>query len=170
MTADADTDGEPKPMRFTLSAAAVLCCLAAHATAGSVAPREGWAVHDTAHSYSDMIARVKDAAKANKMGVVTEAGPTAVLKSRGVDVPGNRVIGIYHPDFAARVLALSVPAMIEAPIRMYVTEDADGTATLSYKTPSFVFAPYMAEGGAELAAVAKELDARFAAIAAQAAE
>ncbi len=55
--------------------------------------------------------------------------------------------------------------MIEAPIRFYVTENADGTATLSYKTPSAVFAPYIDEGGAELAAIAGELDAIFAAIA-----
>ena len=155
-------------LKITLGAAVLACCFAVHAFAGSIAPRDGWAVHDTGHSYKDLIARVKSAAKANKMGVVTEAGPTAVLKSKGIIVPGNRVIGIYHPQFAARVLALSVPAMIEAPILMYVTEDEDGTATLSYKTPSFVFAPYMSEGGEKLAAVAKELDAKFAAIAADA--
>lgn len=155
-------------MKLALAVAAFACCLAASAFAGSVAPREGWAVHDTGHAYAALIDRVKAAAKANKMGVVTEAGPTEVLKSQGVTVPGNRVIGIYHPQFAARVLAVSVPAMIEAPIRMYVTEDADGTATLSYKTPSLVFQPYIAEGGADLAAIAKELDAKFAAIAADA--
>lgn len=155
-------------MKFLSTTILAACLFALSATAGSVKPREGWAVHDTSHSYSDLIVRVKSAARANKMGVVTEAGPTAVLKSKGVIVPGNRVIGIYHPKFAARVLALSVPAMIEAPIRMYVTEDDDGSATLSYKTPSFVFAPYMSEGGAELAAVSDELDAIFAAIAADA--
>ena len=125
-------------------------------------------MHDTAHSYNDLVLRVKAAAKTNKMGVVTEAGPTAVLKSQGVIVPGNRVIGIYHPKFAARVLALSVPAMIEAPIRIYVTEDEDGTATLSYKTPSTVFAPYIGEAGSELQTIAGELDVIFAKIAATA--
>ncbi len=157
-------------MKLVFAAAAIACCFALNAVAGSITQREGWAVHDTGHSYKDLIARVKDAGKANKMGVVTEAGSTDVLKSKGIIVPGNRVIGIYHPQFAARVLALSVPAMIEAPIRMYVTQDADGTATLSYKTPSFVFAPYMSEGGEKLAAIAKELDAKFAAIAADAAK
>lgn len=55
--------------------------------------------------------------------------------------------------------------MIEAPIRFYVTEDEDGTATLSYKKPSPVFAPYIAEAGEELEAVAAELDEIFAGIA-----
>jgi uncharacterized protein (DUF302 family) len=158
------------PLMKILAIAAAICCIALNAVAGSVAPRDGWAVYDTDYSYTDLIERVKSAAKANKMGVVTEAGPTGALRSRGITVPGNRVIGIYHPKFAARVLALSVPAMIEAPIRMYVTEDEDGTATLSYKTPSFAFAPYMDDGGQELAAVAEELDAIFAAIAADAAQ
>ena len=47
-----------------------------------------------------------------------------------------------------------------------VAHDAHaGNATLSYKTPSFVFAPYMAEGGDELVAAAAELDSIFLAIA-----
>ena len=155
-------------MKILTAALLASCIFAVPAVADSIMPREGWAVHDTDHSYNDLITRVKSAAKANKMGVVTEAGPTVVLKSKGINVPGNRVIGIYHPQFAVRVIALSVPAMIEAPIRMYVTEDSDGTATLSYKMPSFVFAPYVDAAGAELSAIAKELDAKFAAIAADA--
>ena len=58
--------------------------------------------------------------------------------------------------------------MIEAPIRFYVTEDADGSATLSYKTPSFVFGPYFDEGGEALQALAGELDQIFDQIATQA--
>jgi uncharacterized protein (DUF302 family) len=58
--------------------------------------------------------------------------------------------------------------MIEAPVRFYVTEDKDGTATLSWKTPSTVFSPYYDEGGEELRAVAEELDTIFRAIAARA--
>ena len=58
--------------------------------------------------------------------------------------------------------------MIEAPIRLYVTENQDGTATLSYKTPTAVFAPYANEGGAALAAIAAELNQLFTKIAADA--
>ena len=83
-------------------------------------------------------------------------------------IPGNRVVGVFRPDFAVRILRASEAAMIEAPIRFYVTEQPDGSATLSYKTPSFVFAPYMAEGGDALKAAAGELDAIFEGIAKQA--
>ena len=51
--------------------------------------------------------------------------------------------------------------MIEAPIRLYDTKNSDGSATLSYKTPTTAFAPYIAEGGAPLTAIAAELDQIF---------
>jgi uncharacterized protein (DUF302 family) len=63
------------------------------------------------------------------------------------------------------MLQASVPAGIEAPIRFYVTEEEDGTASLHYRTPSDVFAPYDGDG---LDAVAAELDTIFARIAADA--
>jgi uncharacterized protein (DUF302 family) len=60
------------------------------------------------------------------------------------------------------MLEASIPAGIEAPLRFYLTAEADGTGTLSYRTPSAVFAPY---GSAALDAMAVELDAIFTAIA-----
>ena len=80
------------------------------------------------------------------------------------------MVGVFNNDFAVKVLAASTAAMIEAPIRFYVTENADGNATLSYKTPGFVFAPYLEEGGDALADLAEELDVIFASIAATASD
>ena len=128
----------------------------------------GWEVAKTRHAYADLIKRLNAAVKANKMGLVTRASATLGAKAAlGKTIPGNMVIGIYHPRFAVRMLAASIPAGIEAPIRFYITENADGTATLSYKKPTAVFAPY-ADGGEKLAAMARELDTIFAAIAKQA--
>lgn len=124
----------------------------------------------TQKSYDALIAAVKGAARENGLGVVTEAGPTGVARSRGIDIPGNRVIGLFNNDFAVRILGMSPSAMIEAPIRMYVTENPDGTATLSYKLPSYVFSFYADEGGEALATVAAELDQLFASVAAAASE
>ena len=135
-----------------------------------MAPREGWAVLKTDKPYSDLVDAVKSSAKSNGMGVVTQAGPTGAAKQRGIEIPGNRVIGLFNNVYAVRILGMSTAAMIEAPIRMYVTEDANGTATLSYKTPSTVFAPYMEEADPDLAVAAKELDTIFQAIAAKAVE
>jgi len=152
-----------------LIAAVGILLVVAQAQAGPIAPREGWAVHETGQTYARLLENLKVAVTAEGMFVVTEAGPTEAARGRGITIPGNRVVGVYRNDFAVRALDASTAAMIEAPIRFYVTENPDGTATLSYKTPSHVFAPYLAAGGEALAAIAAELDAIFAAIAARAA-
>jgi uncharacterized protein (DUF302 family) len=129
----------------------------------------GWKVAKTPHGYKDLIGRVDQAVRDNKMGLVTRASATlGARKALGKTIPGNMVIGVYRPDLAVRMLEASIPAGIEAPIRFYITENADGTATLSYKPPSAVFAPYE-DGGAALRELAAELDVIFDKIARQAA-
>ena len=154
-------------MKFVLGIVAVFTTGMAMA---DIAPREGWVVTATDKTFDQLVSDVKGAVKSNKMGVVTQAGPTGAAKSRGITIPGNRVIGVFNNKFAVTILGLSEAAMIEAPIRLYVTENSDGTATLSYKTPSYVFSPYIAEAGEELANQAVKLDEIFGAIAKDATE
>jgi uncharacterized protein (DUF302 family) len=127
----------------------------------------GWSVHKTTHKYAVLIERLDAAVKANKMGLVTRASATKGAGTLGKTIPGNTVVGVYRPDYAIRMLAASIPAGIEAPIRFYITENADGTATLSYTKPSTVFAPYT-DGGDKLKELAAELDGVFAKIASEA--
>lgn len=152
------------------AAMTALSLTATSSLAGNISARDGWVVMKTTKSYGELIGAVKAATKANGMGIVTQAGPTKMAATRGITIPGNQVIGVFNNDFAVKILATSTAAMIEAPIRIYVTENPDGTATLAYKTPSHVFAPYMGEGGETLQTLAGDLDARFAAIAKVAAE
>lgn len=146
-----------------------LCLLSLPAQA-EMAERDGWTVLQTQKSYTDLIEAVREAAGENSMGVVTQAGPTGAARNRGIEIPGNRIIGLFNNVYAVRILNLSTAAMIEAPIRMYVTENDDGTATVSYKHPSTVFAPYMDEAGPDLALAAGELDLIFETIATRAAQ
>ncbi len=145
--------------------ALTLTLLAAPLTAQTVAPREGWVVRATPHSFDTLVERVRTAVEAAPIAIVTQASASDGAKGAGITIPGNRVFGLYRNDYARRMLDASVAAGIEAPIRMYVTENPDGTASLSWKTPSFVFAPYSDEGGDALAALATELDAVFAGVA-----
>lgn len=158
--------------RSTCAAALVLAAAAASGAPASaeIAPRPGWVVHDVETPFAPLVEALREAIAAEGMGWITTASASAGAKGRGVEIPGNRVVGVYRNDYAVRMLEASVAAGIEAPIRFYVTEDADGSATLSYRTPSSVFAPYAEEGGAALAELAAELDAVFAAIAARAIE
>ena len=145
------------------SALAALAVLTPSITTADIAPRNGWQVIATEMTHAELAARMTDAVSAENMGLVTQAGPTNAARSRGVEIPENLVMGVFRNDYAVTILGLSEAAMIEAPIRFYLTEDADGTARLSWKTPSHVFAPYVDDAGAELAQIAAELDAVFAA-------
>ncbi len=150
-------------------ASALFALLLAFPALAPAAELPGWKVMKTAHSYPVLVERLEQAIADNKMGLVSRASATLGAKRMlNKTIPGNMVIGVYRPDFAVRMLEASLAAGIEAPIRFYVTENADGTADLSYKAPSAVFAPYE-DGGAALKELAEELDGIFARIAAQAA-
>lgn len=128
----------------------------------------GWKITETQRGYEALVARLDEAVKASPLNVVTRASATVGAKNVGKTIPGNMVVGVYAPRFALRMLDASVPAGIEAPLRFYITENEDGTATLSYKLPSYAFAPYD-DGGEALDRLAAELDEIMASIAAQAA-
>ena len=123
-------------------------------------PREGWVVLPSPHEYDTLVDRVRDAAREAPINIISQASASSGAANAGIEIPGNRVIGLYRNDYARRMLEASVAAGIEAPIRIYVTEE-DGLGVVSWKTPSAVFAPYMDEGGAALAELAAELDAVF---------
>lgn len=180
--------------RRPLAALALLAAFAAEgaASAADGYPYDGMRVLQSSKSYPDLVAAFNQAVAAEpRVFVVTRASATVGVRKRfGEDIPGNMVAGVYGPEFAKRMLEASIPAGIEAPIRFYLTEDPQtGAASLTYRTPSAVFAPYAqgpgsgpgsepgsgrgsgpgaAPGAADLTAMARELDAIFARIAARA--
>ena len=156
-------------MRIELLAAMVTLMPITAKAQSTITPHAGIEIIETGKNYETLLADLKAAVAANKMGVVTEAGPTEAAKQRGETIPGNRVVGVFRNDFAVTIIRAAPAAMIEPPVRFMVMEEPDGTATLAYKVPSSVFAPYMDEGGDALQGAAAELDTIFAAIAAEAA-
>ncbi|MBI2296101.1 MAG: DUF302 domain-containing protein [Betaproteobacteria bacterium] len=115
----------------------------------------------TRHGFDTLVSRVEKAIADHKMGLVAQASASRGAAARGVKIPGNAVLMVFRNDYAVRMLKASVPAGIEAPLRIYVTENADGTASLTYRRPSAVFAPYASPALDELA---KELDVIFGSI------
>lgn len=115
----------------------------------------------TQHGFDTLVSRLESAIAAHKMGLVAQASASRGAASRGVKIPGNAVLMVFRNDYAVRMLKASVPAGIEAPLRIYVTEESNGTASLTYRMPSAVFAPY---GSADLDRMAKELDVVFRSI------
>ena len=134
----------------------VAACVAAAAEAS--APLAGTVTIKTKYGFDALVSRVEKAVADNKMGLVAQASASRGAATRGVKIAGNMVLMVFRNDYAVRMLQASVPAGIEAPIRLYVTENADGSASLTYRLPSAVFAPY---GNRKLDEMAKELDVIF---------
>ena len=127
----------------------------------------GTKIIETGQPFNSYLKKLKGAIRANKMGIVAEACATCGAKAIGVTIPGNRVVMIFNPYFAVRMLKASEAAGIEAPLRLYVTENTDKTAKLTYRTASAVFGAYKVPALDEMA---KELDQIITKIVAQAAK
>jgi len=143
---------------------ALLLALAAPSTvlAENVTPYSGTQVIDTGKPFKPYVAALRDAIKANGFNMVGLACANCAIKSVFKEtVPGNRVFLFFRPDYARRMLQSSTAAGIEAPIRVYVTESAAGTATVTYRLPSHVFGAYEV---ADLTAMGMELDAHVESI------
>ncbi|MCB1943341.1 MAG: DUF302 domain-containing protein [Candidatus Accumulibacter sp.] len=140
---------------------AALLAAAGLAHAGNPVPYPGTLSIRSPHAFAETVTRLESATEKNNMGLVAKASASAGAAARGEKIAGNAVLMVFRNDYAVRMLAASVAAGIEAPIRLYVTEASDGEVTITYRTPSSIFAPYES---AELDVLARELDPLFDAI------
>jgi uncharacterized protein (DUF302 family) len=61
-----------------------------------VQPREGWQFIETDMTHAELLDRLILAVPQENMGVVTQAGPTALARQRGVKISENRVVGVFN--------------------------------------------------------------------------
>src|SRR5918995_4703008 len=94
--------------------------------------------HVVRSPFPEVVATLQRAVEDQKMVLVCEADAQKGAAARGVQIRGNRVLMVFRNDFAVRLLAADPAAGFEAPVRIYVHENADGTTTVSYRTPSAV--------------------------------
>lgn len=92
---------------------------------------------------------------AERMTLVCQANAQRGAAGRGVAIKGNQVFMVFRNDLAVRLIAADPLAGFEAPVRLYLYENPDGTATLAYVRPSALFARF---GHPEVRAVAAELE------------
>lgn len=137
---------------------ALVSCGGGGAALAQDSPLPGMVSLKMPHAFDASVARLEKAIADNKMGLVAQASASRGAAARGVKIPGNALLMVFRNDYAVRMLAASVPAGMEAPLRIYVTENADATTTVTYRKPSAVFAPYRS---AELDRLARELDPVF---------
>lgn len=141
--------------------AAALLAAGALLAAASAAAQDGRVTAVSRAPFQKVAEALEQAIAEQKMALVCHANAQKGAASRGVTIKGNQVLMVFRNDFAVRLLAADPRAGFEAPIRVYLYENPDGTATVSYLTPSAVFAPYQHP---EVKKVATELDPVFKAI------
>lgn len=153
-------------MRLLTLAVAVFLLAAGPAEAENPAPYPGMVTVETGRKFEPFADAFAKAITDNGFNVVGIACANCAIKAVfGETVPGNRVFLFFKPAYARRMLADSVAAGIEAPIRVYATEQPDGTAKVTYRLPSAVFGAYEVP---DLTAMGKELDGHVAKIVADA--
>jgi uncharacterized protein (DUF302 family) len=151
---------------IALGSVLILLAMASAPMAAGPAPLPETVVMTTKLGFDALVASVERAVEAQGLVRIATASASRAAAARGITIPGNAVVLAFNNPYALRLLAASVPAGIEAPMRFSVTAAEDGTATLTYARPSSVLAPY---GDGQLAELGRELDALFATIARDAA-
>ena len=136
----------------------VICSAVSGVQSTPAAAQDGRITVKSTAPFGRVAEALEHAVTDEKMGLVCHANAQRAAAGRGVTIKGNQVLMVFRNDFAVRLLAADPAAGFEAPIRIYVYENVDGTATVSYLPPSSVFAPYPHP---EVQAVARELDPIF---------
>ena len=127
--------------------------------------QDGKVVLTSKAPFPRVAAALEQAIADQRMGLVCHANAQQGAAARGVKIPGNQVFLVFRNDFAVRLITADPRAAYAAPIRIYLYENREGTASLTYVKPSALFKPY---AHPEVAKVGAELDPIFEKIAAQA--
>jgi uncharacterized protein (DUF302 family) len=127
------------------------------------APRlpAGTLVTPTSLGFDALVSRLERAITDHGLMVIAKPSASRNAAARGVAIPGNAMFLAFNNDYAQRMLAASPEAGFEAPMRFYVTEHADHTASVIYRRASALWDPY---GAPALLELGVELDALFAEI------
>ncbi len=141
--------------------AAVIAVLIVIAGPAPAAPEEGRVSKVSTAPFGQVAQALQRAIADAGMALVCHADAQRGAAARGVSIKGNQVMMVFRNDFAVRLLAADPAAGFEAPLRIYLYENPDGTATVIYTPPTVVFARYRHP---EVQKVAAELDPIFRSI------
>jgi uncharacterized protein (DUF302 family) len=151
----------PDPVARTVIAFLLLALSPALAAPAAAAP-DGIVTRPCACDFPILLARTEAAAQAQDLVVIAAPSASAAAAGRGIAIPGDAVVLVFNNAYAVRLLRADPAAGLEAPLHLHVAEAAGGTATLTYRLPSAVFAPY---ANPQVDALAHELDGVLARLA-----
>lgn len=112
--------------------------------------------HLSTRSFDEVIARLRKEIEGAGLRLLHEIDPQKALQGIGQLIGGSRLIFFFHPKLVVRVLEMDWSAMVEAPLKLVVTELPDRTVSVRMADPVTAFGRY---GNDALAAFGKELAA-----------
>jgi len=133
-----------------------------HAAAAAEIGRPGTELIASKFGFATLWSRLDQAIVGNGLVIQAEFSVSKNAAARGVTIPGNALVLAFRDDYALRLLQADVSAGIEMPLRFYITENPDGTASLSYRRPSVVLAPYLNKDLDTMAAALDDILAKIA--------
>jgi uncharacterized protein (DUF302 family) len=125
--------------------------------AEAVGPYPGTVSWQTDYSFHELMGRLQKSVTANGMTLVATTGAAG----HGTQIPENAVLMVSRNDYALRMIEANLLSGMETPIRLYVTAGINKKATITYRTPTSIFALY---DNPKLDDLAAELDQIFAKI------
>jgi uncharacterized protein (DUF302 family) len=110
--------------------------------------------HLSKRSFEEVLSRLRKEIDGAGLRVLNEIDPQKAVQGIGRSMGGLRLIFFFHPNLVVRVLETDWTAMVEAPLKLVVTELPEGTVSIRIADPSTAFGRY---GNSALASFGKEL-------------
>jgi uncharacterized protein (DUF302 family) len=110
--------------------------------------------HLSTRSFEEVLTRLRNEIEGAGLRVLNEIDPQKAVQGFGRSMGGSRLIFFFHPKLVVRVLEMDWTAMVEAPLKLVVTELPEGTVSVRMANPITAFGRY---GNPALASFGKEL-------------
>lgn len=117
--------------------------------------------HLSTRSFDEVVIRLRKEIDRAGLRLLHEIDPQKAVQGIGQCIGGSRLIFFFHPKLVVRVFEADWSAMVEAPLKLVVTELPDRTVSVRMADPIIAFGRHgndaLAELGRELAAQCQEI-------------